>query len=168
MSASLRRTTARGWSLGGGVGVLAAGDLIFEGRRHRYRPGVAANFSAGRELLGAQARPLFLTIGYAGAVTLAPTRSPTGKDELYAAVDLSASIALGLTVGNVWSPYFSGRAFGGPVWFTAVDRLIPGHDPDHHSMGLGSVFTLPKNFEIGVDVSVVGARGATAQAGFGF
>lgn len=148
--------------------MLAGGELLFEGRRHEYRPGVAANFSAGRELLGAKARPMFLSMGYAAAVTVAPTRSPTGKGELYAAVDFSVSIALGLTVANVWSPYFSGRVFGGPVWFTAVDRLVAGHDPDHHSMGLGSVFTLPRNFEIGIDLAVVGARGATAQAGVGF
>jgi hypothetical protein len=168
VSASLRRTLKSGWNLGGGVGVLAAGELVFEGRRHTYRPGGTASFSASRELLGDTVGHMFLTTSWAAAVTLVPTRSPFGDPGFYAAIDFSFGTAVGMTIGNVWSPYFAARVFGGPVWFTAVDRTAPGHDPDHHSMRLGSVFTLPRNFELGIDVAVVGARGVTAQGGVNF
>ena len=77
------------------------------------------------------------------APTVVPTRSLFGDRGLYAAVDFSFGLALGRTIGDVWSPYFGARFFGGPVWFTAVDRGVPGQDPDHHSMGFGSVFTFP-------------------------
>ena len=168
MSASLRRTFVNGWNLGGGVGVLAAGDLVIEGRRHTYRPGGTAFFSASRELLGDTTQHMFLTTSWAAAITLAPTRSSFGDRGFYAAVDFSFSTAVGMTIGNVWSPYFAARVFGGPVWFTPVDRGAPGHDPDHHSMGLGSVFSLGRTVEIGIDLAIVGARGITAQGGFNF
>lgn len=150
------------------MGVLVAGELVIEGRRHTYRPGGTASFFASRELLGDAAGRMFLTTSWAAAVTFVPTRSSFGDRGFYGAVDFSFGAAVGRTIGNVWSPYFSARVFGGPVWFTAVDRVAPGHDPDHHSMGLGSVFTFPRNLEIGIDVAIVGARGVTAQGGFSF
>ena len=168
VSVSLRRTLRSGWNVGGGAGVLAGGDLLFEGRRHTIEPGGTAAFSASRELLGDTRGHMFLTTGWSAAFTLAPTRSPFGDRGLYAALDFSFSGALGITIGNVWSPYLAARVFGGPVWFTAVDRAAPGHDPDHHSMGFGSVFTFPRNLELGIDLAVVGARGLTVQGGFNF
>jgi len=168
VSASLRHTTGRGWSLGGGVGVLAAGELVLEGRRHTYRPGGLVSVSASKELLDDPQGRMFLTTSWAAALTIAPTRDAFGTRGLYGAVDFSGALALGGTIANVWSPYLSARAFGGPAWFTPAGGLVPGHDPDHHSLGCGSVFSLPKNLEIGVDAALVGAKGLTASAGLNF
>lgn len=164
----LRKTLDSRWSLGGSLGVLAAGELLVEGRRHTYRPGGAASFSAGRPIAPDLLGKMFVATNYSFAATYARTRSPFGRTGSYLAIDISAGIALGRTVWNVWSPYMSARVFGGPVWFTGADGAVPGQDPDHHSMGLGSVFTLPKNFEVGIDAALVGARGLTAQAGVNF
>jgi len=148
--------------------VLAAGRLVLEGRAHAYRPGAVASASMSRELLGAAGRPLFLTTSWALAVSVAPTEGPLGERGLYGALDVSGGLGLGGTIANVWSPYLSARVFGGPVWFSAAGGWIPGHDPDHYSVGLGSVLTLPKNLEVGIDAALWGARGLTATAGIGF
>lgn len=167
-SVGLRRTLDRGWSLGATAGVLAGGSLLVEGRRHVYRPGGALSVSASRELLGDLARPMFLTTAWAAAITVAPTVTDQGSRGLYGAVDLSFALAVGGTIGNVWSPYLSARVFGGPVWWTPVGGLVPGHDPDHHSLGGGWVLSLPGNFELGIDAALLGAKGLTASAGLNF
>ena len=165
---SLRRTLDSGWSVGGTVGVLAGGSLVVEGRHHAYRPGAALSVSASRELLGEARAPMFLTTTWAGAITVAPTVADQGARGLYGAIDVSVAIAVGRTIANVWSPYLSARVFGGPVWWSPTGGLVPGHDPDHHSLGGGSVLSLPKNFEIGIDAALLGAQGLTASAGLSF
>lgn len=165
---ALRRTLDSGWSVGGTVGALAGGSLVVSGRPHRVRPGAAVSVSAGREWLGDDVRHLFLTTGWAAALTLAPTVTPFDRRGLYGAVDFSFALAAGGTIANVWSPYLSARAFGGPVWFTPTGGLVPGHDPDHHSLGVGSVLTLPRNLEVGLDAALLGAKGLTASAGLSF
>ncbi|MCA9710155.1 MAG: hypothetical protein KDK70_30225 [Myxococcales bacterium] len=165
---SLRRTMDGGWSLGGTVGVLAGGSLLVAGRLHALGPGGAVSVSGSREWLHDERRHLFLATTWAAAITLAPTVTRQHQRGLYGAVDVSLALAVGGTIANVWSPYLSARAFGGPVWMTEVGGPVPGHDPDHHSLGCGSVLTLPKHVELGLDAALLGAQGLTASVGASF
>ncbi len=166
-SLSLTRALKNRWRIGGSLGVLVGGRLRWRGRRDVISPGGAASLSASREWLDDWRHQTFLTTSAAFAFTAAPTRSEFDEPGTYTAVDFSVAVAVGKTLWNVWSPYLSARAFGGPVWWDATGPA-PGQDPDHYSLGVGSVFSIHRNLELGIDWAAAGARGLTAQLGINF
>lgn len=174
-SVSLQRQLERRMSVSLSGSVVAGGELRVAGRTHELRPGGSFSLGLGREWLGDTAGHGFLTTSLAlsgtfattSATTFATTGGLAGRD-LYIATDFSFAMAVGKTFWNVWSPYLGARVFGGPIWWTAMSKTIPGQDPDHHAISVGSVLTLPGNFELAVDWAPVGARTVTAQVAVSF
>jgi hypothetical protein len=148
--------------------VIGGGHLKAGGRNYELGPGGSLSVSFGREWLDDWRYHTFLSTSFGFSGTIAPTADRFGQKSIYAAGDVSFSLAVGKTLWNRLSPYLGARVFGGPIWFPAFAGALPGHDPDHHAVSVGAVLTLPQNFEVGVDWALTGARGVTAQTAWSF
>ena len=82
--------------------------------------------------------------------------------------DARLGVVVGKTLWSVWTPYVTGRAFGGPVFWRLDGEAVTGEDQHHYQLGVGSVVTFPVGIDLAIEWAPLGARGLTAGAGFAF
>jgi hypothetical protein len=160
-------------TLQAGAGLGHGGRLVLDGggagAYHELLPGWLAMAAASwRVVSGAGARPFVLlsaTLGASGASTRALRADETVA---YTAVDLRLGAVVGKTFFEVLSPYAAARVFGGPIlWrFRGEDRM--GTDRYHVQVGAGLAVSLPRRFDVFVEIAPLGERSATVGVGRAF
>ena len=166
-----------------GVGVIAGGDLVHGAAHDTITPGIAANvgiadqvYSGNRYLPFVQ---LTLTLSYSHMGTetdAAGTRtdgsvSPTGQSSAaFNAGDLRGGLIIGKTFGNVFTPYATGRLFGGPItWTYDGDKVSGGTDAHHWQAGAGfSVALFKRKLDVFAEGIPFGEKGVSAGIGTTF
>ncbi len=158
---------------GGGLGAGLGGYFDVGGTRFHVNPGWLVTGTWSRRLVqGTVYRP-FLLVGVAGGVSGASTtQEATGKAapataSLYA-IDVRVAVTLGWTLWRTISPYFSPRAFGGPVFWSYKGSNVIGGDTHHYQLAFGMAMALPRGFDLFVDGSPVGEQAVTLGGGRSF
>lgn len=135
---------------------------------HDVQPGWIASLSASWTVLTEGASFPFLSTSISLGASGATTTRTGAEDVGFFALDARASLIAGKTLWKVWVPYLVTRAFGGPVRWQIDGNEVAGADRHHYQVGIGSVATCPKGFDVVVEWVPFGARGLTAGAGFAF
>ena len=165
-----------------GVGVIAGGTLVHGAARDTIQPGIAADLGiAGRVYNGNRYLPfvqLTLTISFShtGTETDAVgtrtngTVSPTGQSSpAFNAGDLRGGVIIGKTFGSVFTPYVTGRAFGGPISWRFDDEHVTGTDAYHYQVGGGLALSfLKRRLDVFAEGIAFGERGIAAGIGTTF
>lgn len=166
-----------------GVGLIAGGDLVHGLAHDKITPGIAANLGiAGQVYNGNRYLPfvqLTLTISYSHMGTETDsvgTRSdgsvsPTGQSSpAFNAGDLRGGLIIGKTFWNVFTPYATGRVFGGPIsWTYDGDNVNNGTDAHHWQAGAGfSVAFFKRKLDVFAEAIPFGEKGVSAGVGTTF
>lgn len=93
----------------------------------------------------------------------------TAGDASLLATDFRVGMVLGRRLWDVWTPYFSVRLFGGPVfWEDGAGEEISGSDRYHLSLTFGSSFALPGGVSLYVAASPVAEQAVSAGLSISF
>jgi hypothetical protein len=144
------------------------GRLRARGASHRVEPGWIASLSASWTVLGEGASWPFVSTSVSLGASGASTTRPGTREASFFALDARAALIVGKTLWKVWVPYLVTRAFAGPVSWQLDGQDAAGGDRHHYQVGIGSVATCPKGFDVVLEWVPFGARGLTAGAGFAF
>jgi len=122
------------------AGAVVDGELRSGDRTWEVRPGAVVALQADYRFL---AEPVTLSGGLALAGSFTSTREiGSGREDSLTALDLRLSVTVSKTIEGVFTPYFSARAFGGPVMWTFQDgdvvSDVVGSDPGHHQLAIGA------------------------------
>ncbi len=144
--------------------------------RHELTPGWLLSAQATRRLLAQDGWAPFLnatfTIGWSQLGT-SPEKGQTGVPEHtgFVATDLRIAATAGWTVGEMWTPYASLRAFAAPFYWHLADKgfadssSLSGQDVDHYQVAVGSTLRLG-GVSVFVDWSMTGETALTAGLGY--
>ena len=156
-------STPGGWTLQGGLGAILAGQLERNdtaNTTYDISPGVVTSVAGSRRWTPGQG-PWFVT----GSVTAGAAWSaagPSGGDsERLLAFDLRLGVVAGRTIAEIWNPYLTARAFGGPVRWSVDGDDITGSDAHHYQLGAGLSVATRAGFNAVVDLSIVGEQSAS-------
>lgn len=182
--ANLQLPLNRSGSLTGlaGVGLIAGGTLEHGAARDTIEPGIAAAVGiAPRVYDGNRYLPfvqLTLTLSFAHMNTktdAAGTRtdgtvSPTGQSSsAFNAADARGGVIVGKTFANVFTPYVTGRVFGGPVSWRFDGDDVTGHDAYQYQVGGGFALALFKGrLDVFAEGIALGEKGVAAGVGTTF
>jgi hypothetical protein len=151
-----------------GAGAIVGGRLVDHGLHYDLSPGWLVSATAAREWLGSSAQGWFVStavvIGVSGAHT---TNAIDGRASLVAQ-DNRLSVVAGKTIAGVWSPYFTARAFGGPVFWRRGGQDVVGGDQHHYGIGAGGSFTIRGLVDVVGEATLIGEKTFTLGASFSF
>ena len=166
-----------------GAGGIAGGELIHGAARDTIGPGFAAfGGLAWRAYDGDGAIP-FLQLTATFSATHALTRtddrgtrtdgstSPGAKPETprFTAFDVRVGAIAGKTFANVFTPYVTARAFGGPILWRFDGADVTGTDLYKYQVGGGlSLALLDRRLDVFAEGIAVGERGFAAGIGTTF
>lgn len=128
-----------------------------------------AGISAGAGVLALyerRARPFLLLTGDAG-VSSARATADDGRLRDWNAADLRAGVLVGKTFGEA-VPYFTVRAFGGPVSWRLAGKDVYGGDRDHVTAGAGLTIRSGRDADFTAELLPFGERSATLGATWHF
>ena len=152
------------------LGVLADGDLAYQGRAFRLETGVRAGVQVVWRALVPDGGVPFIDIGGAFAVahtnTVNAASNPVEHDEPWTTLDMRASVSLGWSIGGVFNPYVAVRAFGGPVLWRVDGADISGTDRTHVQTVVGASVVLPPGVTLCADWSFFGERAIWVGLGY--
>jgi len=169
----LSRATTSSLSLQLGAGGILGGHLEHASRagivKDEMGPGLAAFAGLAYRLLDEHGAAPFVQLTGALSVTHAITRTPTGETPRYTALDLRVGAIAGKTVGGVFTPYLTARAFGGPIAWTFDGADVTGTDLYKYQLGGGaSLALLGRKLDFFVEGIALGERGVAAGLGTTF
>ena len=107
----------------------------------------------------------FLMLGASISVSVAGY--PGGNNSRLIAGDIRGSVTTGYSDGR-WTPYLVGRVFGGPVILTQPSGTSLGTDLYHFQLGLGLVVSLPKGFDLSLELVPLGEQRVSAGVGYSY
>lgn len=165
-----------------GAGGIAGGELIHGAARDTVGPGFAGAIGvAGRVYDGKGFIPFLqltatLSVSHMGTRTddlgtrTDGTRSATGPSSpKFTAGDLRVGFIAGKTFGDVFTPYVTGRVFGGPIAWRFDGDAVTGTDLYKYQAGGGlSLALLQRRLDVFVEGIAFGERGVAAGVGTTF
>ena len=165
-----------------GAGGIAGGELIHGAARDTLGPGFSGALGvAGRVYDGKGWIPFLqltatLSVTHMGTRTddagtrTDGTRSPAGPSSpKFTAGDLRVGFIAGKTFGDVFTPYVTARAFGGPVAWRFDGEAVTGTDLYKYQAGGGlSVALFRRRLDVFAEGIAVGERGVAAGVGTTF
>lgn len=83
------------------------------------------------------------------------------------AADIRGSVTCGYTDGRV-TAYAVGRLFGGPIILADSGGTSLGTDRFHYQLGAGIVVSLPKSFDLSLELVPLGEKRISAGIGYSF
>jgi hypothetical protein len=166
-----------------GAGGIAGGELVHGAARDTIGPGFAG-FSgiAGRVYDGRGALPfvqLTLTLSMTNMLTRTDdhgthTDGTTSLGAMpssphFTALDLRAGAIVGKTFADVFTPYVTGRVFGGPITWHFDESKVTGTDLYKYQVGGGlSLALFERRFDVFAEGIALGERGVAAGVGTTF
>ena len=165
-----------------GAGGIAGGALVHGAARDSIGPGFAGDVGiAGRVYDGKGWLP-FLQLTATLSVTHMGTRtddkgtrtdgsaSPAGaSSQNFTAGDLRVGVIAGETFAEVFSPYVTARAFGGPVAWRYDGDAVTGTDLYKYQVGGGlSLALFQRRLDVFAEAIAFGERGVAAGVGTTF
>ncbi len=179
--ASLSTSVGGGWSLTGLAGGVIDGALHAllprsESGVRRIRnalgPGAVIGVALSRTWIEETSRTPFLSTSFKLAASYIPVVGQANASDGLFAMDLRASLTVGKTIGDVFTPYLSVRAFGGPILWMRVDGLSVGTDRYHVQVALGASLHVPlgdgRTLTATIDASPALERSLSAGAAVSF
>ncbi len=166
-----------------GAGGIAGGELVHGAARDTIGPGFAGFVGiAGRIVDGRGALPfvqLTATISSTHALTHTDetgtrtdgTTAPGARPEAprFTAFDLRVGAIAGKTFGDVFTPYVTARAFGGPVYWRFDGSDVTGTDLYKYQLGGGlSLALFDRRLDLFAEGIPLGERGFAAGIGTTF
>jgi hypothetical protein len=166
-----------------GAGGIAGGELVHGAARDTIGPGFAAfGGVAWRAYDGRDALPfLQLTATLSATHTLTRTddrgtrtdgsTSPAARPETprFTAFDLRVGAIAGKTFGDVFTPYVTARAFGGPISWRFDGADVTGTDLYKYQLGGGlSLALFDRRLDVFAEGIALGERGVAAGIGTTF
>ena len=153
-----RRLTPR-VTLQGSLGGILSGTLSGLSGWPGAFAGVGGSYSV---LEQSGAIPFVMLSGALSASFLSGTSG--GRPYALYAADLRASVTVGYTLQERFTPYAVTRFFGGPVFFNGH----VGTDVYHFQIGVGLVVGLPKNFDLSLELAPLGEQRVSLGVGYSF
>ena len=165
-----------------GAGGIAGGELVHGAARDTIGPGFAGAVGiAGRVYDGKGWIP-FLQLTATLSITHMGTRtddqgtrtdgstSPTGaSSERFTAADLRGGVIAGETFADVFTPYVTGRVFGGPIAWRYDGEAVTGTDLYKYQVGGGlSLALFERRLDVFAEGIAFGERGVAAGIGTTF
>jgi hypothetical protein len=166
-----------------GAGGIAGGELLHGAARDTIGPGFAGFVGvAGRVVDGRGALPfvqLTATVSSTHTLTRTDARgtrtdgttSPGARPETprFTAFDLRLGVIAGKTFGDVFTPYATARAFGGPILWRFDGHDVTGTDLYKYQLGGGlSLALFDRRLDVFAEAIALGERGAAAGIGTTF
>ena len=166
-----------------GAGGIAGGTLVHGAARDTIGPGFAGFVGiAGRVVDGRGALPfvqLTATISSTHALTRTDERGTrtdgstgTGarpETPRFTAFDLRVGAIAGKTFGDVFTPYVTARAFGGPIYWRLDGNDVTGTDLYKYQLGGGlSLALFDRRLDVFAEGIALGERGLAAGIGTTF
>jgi len=173
VSASVEYRASPTTTFGGGAGAGLGGTITPGAERYKILPGWMVTGTYSRRLVDGTGKKPFVLFGLAFGASGAGTREEVrgaatpATAGLYA-IDIRGAITAGKTFWNTLSPYLSARLFGGPVFWRYHDKVVVGGDTHHYQLALGMAASLPRGFDLFVDVSPLGERAIALGGGKSF
>jgi hypothetical protein len=154
-----------------GAGAVLDGSLNPDpGAAHDVQPGWIATLAGGWTPLPERGALPFvstsISLGVAGATTV---QTDGADSRSLLSMDARAAVVVGKSLfGALWTPYVVARGFSGPVFWTIDNEEQTGGDEHHFQIGIGSVLSCPRGFDLLVEWAPLGARGFTGGIGYAF
>ena len=182
-SVQLPLSSTSKWTAQLGAGGIAGGELVHGAARDTIGPGFAAfGGLAWRAYDGTEALPfvqLTATLSATHAVTRTDDRgtrtdgstSPGAQPETprFTAFDLRVGAIAGKTFANVFTPYVTARAFGGPIAWHFDGASVTGTDLYKYQLGGGlSLALFDRRLDVFAEGIALGERGLAAGIGTTF
>ncbi len=165
VTASLERRLGDRWTIGGGLGATVAGQLNVDGAVYDLSPGPLGAFTASfRPLDEGDIAPFLLLTGSLAGSLAWTTPAAGGSSSALSAFDARVGVVVGKTIAHGVTPYLLGRAFGGPVFWSAQGQSVSGTDAYHYQVG-GGLSVRVGRFDLVVEGVPLGELGLVAGAG---
>lgn len=154
-----------------GSGAIANGSLRLDnGARKELGAGPTLFFGFGIPIVQARGAIPFVQGGATLGATRTITRGDDGREAPgFTAFDLRAAVTAGWNLGGWFVPFFSARAFGGPIFYRYEGEAVRGTDLYKYQLAGGLAVSL---FRRAVDLFVegvpLGERGFSAGVGTTF
>ncbi len=158
------------WSFTFTTGAGLGGTLEVLDRSYDVSSGPFVGLQAHYRLLADPVDPVSLSFGLALAASfLRAVEQGEGTDEApLTAIDARLSMTVSRTLWRIVTPYFSARAFGGPVFWRQDGEDRTGSDPKHVQLAIGaSVAPIPE-LSLSVEWAFFGERGVFGAAAVSF
>jgi len=151
-----------------GAGGIVGGRLVDRGLHYDLEPGWLVSATAAREWLGRSGHGWFVSTALVIGVSGAHTWNPEAGRTSFVAQDNRLSVVAGKTVGGVFSPYATARAFGGPVFWRRRDHDVVGGDEHHYGIGAGGSFTIGGLVDVVGEATLIGEKTFTLGVSYSF
>ncbi|TNF28121.1 MAG: hypothetical protein EP329_18425 [Deltaproteobacteria bacterium] len=149
------------------AGGVLDGELTAEGRTWDVALGAMIGAQAEYRFV---ARPVTLsgTLGLAASFTATREVGGAGEESSLTALDLRAGVTVSRELFDAVTPYFSARAFGGPVFWTRDGEDVVGSDRGHYQLALGLTAAPADFLALGVEWAFLGETGLYGQLAIAF
>jgi hypothetical protein len=154
-----------------GAGGIAGGELVHGASRDTLGPGFAGFVGvAGRVVDGRGAAPFVqLTATLSATHALTRTSGPRPETPRFTAFDLRLGAIAGKTFADVFTPYVTGRIFGGPIYWRYDGADVTGTDLYKYQLGGGlSLALFDRRLDVFAEGIALGERGIAAGVGTTF
>ena len=166
-----------------GAGGIAGGELVHGAARDTIGPGFAAFSGVAWRVVDDHAAIPFVQLTATLSVTHMLTRtddhgtrtdgttSPNAQPETprFTALDLRLGAIAGKTIANVFTPYVTARAFGGPIAWHFDGMPVTGTDLYKYQLGGGlSLALFDRKLDVFAEGIALGERGVAAGIGTTF
>ena len=158
--ASVDRRLGDRWTVGGGVGTTATGNIDVNGVTSTVSPGPLGALTTSFRPLDEGTVAPFVLLSASMAASLSWVASST-----LAAFDVRLGVAAGKTIADVVTPYVLARAFGGPVFWSIAGASATGTDAYHYQLG-GGVSVRVGRADLVAEGVPLGERAVIVGAGF--
>lgn len=151
------------WALRASFGGVLGGTLGRPGDRYILGPGVVGSVSGRYRVLHPKGPIPFVdaSLSLSASWSQAARRDGIGgRAPGLLATDVRFGATVGWSLWDVWTPYASVRAFGGPVVWEREGELVTGTDTHYYQVALGSALGWPGG-GVFVDGSFLGERSLT-------
>jgi hypothetical protein len=148
-----------------GAGGIVAGAIHPHGERASFGPGASAFAGTAINVIPERSGAPFLQVSGTLSFSRVATRGPAPNEApSFTALDFRLGGTAGKTIGGVFIPYVSLRAFGGPIFYRYAGAAVTGTDLYKYQIGGG--FALRLAFlDAFVEGIPLGERGISAGLG---
>ncbi len=140
VSALAERRIGDRWSVQLSGGAVLTGELDVAGEKSTILPGPFASVAGSFRALDEKKWTPFVLVSASFGASVTWTKEEgvaSPRQETMAAFDARVGVAVGKTIGGIFSPYLAARAFGLPVLWTIEDHASVGTDAYHFQLGVG-------------------------------
>ena len=162
VGASFERRVSKTVTLQVNAGGIVFGRLFDDGPEFH---GGFVGFGASFNVLDQKGAIPFVMLGASLSASMAAYAGASSK---FFAGDIRGSVTSGYTLGRRWTPYAVFRLFGGPVVLSQAGETTTGTDAYHFQLGAGLVVSLPKGFDVSVELVPLGEQRISAGVGYAF